>query len=91
MQIMQAGKKRLELAAAFEGFLNTIDQRVLSFDVAASGMAAGLMASRKRRGRAVEIRDTMIAGIVLVHHAMLAARNTEDFEEIPAIINPWVA
>jgi toxin FitB len=89
LQIMQAGKKRSELAAAFEGFLRTIDQRVLFFDVAASEMAAGLMASRKRKGRPVEIRDTMIAGIVLVHHAALATRNISDFEEIPAIINPW--
>jgi toxin FitB len=89
LEIMQAGKKQSLLSIAFEEFLNTLDRRVLSFDVAAADMAAGLMASRRKKGRPIEIRDTMIAGIVLVHHATLATRNTSDFAEIPSIVNPW--
>jgi predicted nucleic acid-binding protein len=89
LQIMQAGKRRSDLAAAFEGFLKTIEQRVLSFDPAAAEMAASLMAARKKKGRPVEMRDTMIAGIVLIHHATLATRNTSDFEDVSRVINPW--
>jgi predicted nucleic acid-binding protein len=34
-------------------------------------------------------RDTMIAGIVLAHHATLATRNVRDFDDIHAtVIDP---
>jgi predicted nucleic acid-binding protein len=34
----------------------------------------------------------MIAGIVLAHHAALATRNTQHFEDVPvSVVNPWVA
>jgi len=50
------------------------------------------MASRQRKGRQGDLRDTMIAGIVLAHHATLATRNTAHFEDIPApIVDPWIA
>jgi predicted nucleic acid-binding protein len=48
------------------------------------------MASRHRKGRPVELRDTMIAGIVLACHATLATRNTPHFEDLAVpLINPW--
>jgi predicted nucleic acid-binding protein len=48
------------------------------------------MAQRKRLGRPVEVRDTMIAGIVLANHATLATRNAQHFSDVAAtVINPW--
>jgi predicted nucleic acid-binding protein len=48
------------------------------------------MAQRKRKGRPAEVRDTMIAGIVLANRATLAARNTQYFKDLPVtVINPW--
>jgi toxin FitB len=48
------------------------------------------MATRQKRGRVGELRDSMIAGIVLSHRASLATRNTSHFEDIvTTIINPW--
>ena len=49
------------------------------------------MASRQRKGRPVELRDTMIAGIVSARHATLATRNLVHFEDlaVPAV-NPWL-
>jgi hypothetical protein len=48
------------------------------------------MASRQKKGRPGDLRDTMIAGIVLAHHASLATRNTAHFEDISApLIDPW--
>jgi predicted nucleic acid-binding protein len=42
------------------------------------------------RGRPGELRDTMIAGIVLASHAKLATRNVKHFEEIASsVVNPW--
>ena len=54
--------------------------------------AAELSAERRRLGRPVEIRDNLIAGIVLASHAKLATRNVKHFEEIAAsLVNPWEA
>jgi len=75
---------------AFEGVLNKIGNRVAAFDVAAAQQAGDLMASRHKKGRPGELRDTMIAGIVLAQHASLATLNTAHFDDIPVtLINPW--
>jgi hypothetical protein len=67
-----------------------IDNRVLSFDLSASKHAGDLMASRRGKGRPVDLRDTKIAGIVLGQHASLATRNVPHFDDISAsVINPW--
>ncbi len=49
-----------------------------------------LAASLKLKGRPRDPRDTMIAGIVLASHAILATRNAEHFEDIAkSVVNPW--
>ena len=90
LQILTAGKRRTFLIQAFEAVLEKIGQRVASFDEAAAQQASDLMATRRKKGRPGDLRDTMIAGIVLAHHAALATRNTSHFEDISAlVINPW--
>jgi predicted nucleic acid-binding protein len=90
VQILAAGRRRTLLAEAFEELLARIGQRVATFDVAAARQASDLMATRHRKGRPVDLRDTMIAGIALAQHATLATRNTVHFEDaaIP-LVNPW--
>jgi predicted nucleic acid-binding protein len=91
LQIMPTGKRRSFLVQAFDAFLEKIGQRVVSFDGAAAQQASDLMASRHKKGRPGDLRDTMIAGIVLAHHATLATRNTSHFEDISVpVINPWI-
>ena len=42
------------------------------------------------RGHPVDVRDTMIAGIVLASHAKLATRNVKDFDDIASwVVKPW--
>jgi predicted nucleic acid-binding protein len=92
LQIMAAGKRRSVLMQAFENLLETMDQRVVPFDAPAAQQAGDLMASRYKTGRPGELRDTMIAGIVLAQHAMLATRNTAHFDDVTIpLVNPWVA
>jgi toxin FitB len=90
LQILEAGRRRSLLTAAFEELLARLGQRVLTFDVPAAGRASDLMAARHRKGRPGDLRDTMIAGIALAQHATLATRNTAHFENasIP-LVNPW--
>jgi predicted nucleic acid-binding protein len=90
LQILPAGKRRSLLIQAFEAVLDTVGKRVAPFDAAAAQQAGDLMASRQKKGRPVELRDTMTAGIVLSRHATLATRNTAHFEDISAsVVNPW--
>ena len=92
LPIMATGKRRSLLMQAFENLLDMMSQRVAPFDAAAARQAADLRASRKRRGRPGELRDTMIAGIVVAHHAALATRNPSHFEDLSVpVVNPWLA
>jgi hypothetical protein len=89
---MPAGKKRSALETRFELYLQSVlENRILYFDSESALRATELYAHRRRRGRPVDERDTMIAGIVLASHATLATRNTKHFEELaPSLVNPWV-
>lgn len=90
--VMPAGKRRSALSEAFERLLGEIDHRISFFDEEAARQAAQLNAYRQKKGTVVELRDTMIAGIALAHHASLATRNTAHFSDIATtIINPWTA
>ncbi|MFZ0311241.1 MAG: type II toxin-antitoxin system VapC family toxin [Candidatus Korobacteraceae bacterium] len=92
LQIMAAGKRRSALGEKFELLIGKFDGRIAALDSEAAQRAAELMAARRKEGRSVELRDTMIAGIVLSHHASLATRNVTHFEDagVP-LINPWEA
>jgi hypothetical protein len=91
LQLMPAGKRRAALVHAFETVLSSlIDGRIASFDADSALQAADLMALRHQQGRPGDLRDTMIAGIVVARHAALATRNTAHFEDLSVpVINPW--
>jgi predicted nucleic acid-binding protein len=92
LQIMAGGKRRSALIQAFAGVLDRIGDRLVAFDAAAAEQAADLMASRHKKGGPGDLRDTMIAGIVLARHATLATRNTAHFDDTSVpLIDPWTA
>jgi predicted nucleic acid-binding protein len=92
LQIMASGKRRSALMRAFDEVLDKMGHRVVAFDAAAAQQASDLMASRHKKGRPGDLRDTMIAGIVLAQHATLATRNTAHFDDVSVpLINPWSA
>lgn len=91
LQIMATGKRRSSLLQSFESLLDKMGHRIAPFDNDAANQAANLMASRQLKGRPVELRDTMIAGIVLARHATLATRNLVHFEDLSVpVVNPWI-
>jgi len=92
LKIMPIGKKRDGLTHLFASIMAEMGHRVCAFDHDAAQLAADLMASRRKKGKVVDLRDTMIAGIVLARHATLATRNVTHFSDIPAtVVNPWTA
>jgi predicted nucleic acid-binding protein len=92
LESMAGGRRKTSLAGRFARFVDAIDHHVLPFDTAAATHAADLSAARKSKGRTVELRDTMIAGIVLARNATLATRNTRHFSDLSvAVVDPWTA
>lgn len=91
LEVMPKGRRQRALIASFELMLKSfIEGRIVPFNAEAAVHAAALMAQRKRKGQPVEVRDTMIAGIVLANRATLATRNTQHFDDLPLkIVNPW--
>ncbi|HYL84517.1 MAG TPA: type II toxin-antitoxin system VapC family toxin [Candidatus Angelobacter sp.] len=88
---MPAGRRREQMTREVEAVLREeIEGRYVSFDAAAAEQTAELMALRRSKGRPVELRDTMIAGIALASRATLATRNTAYFEDLSVpVVNPW--
>ena len=86
-------QRKTLLQQRFEQLVQTdLANRVVVFDVRAAHLAAQLAAERKNRGRPVDMRDTLIAGIALAQGATLATRNIRHFEDLPiSVINPWAS
>ena len=67
-----------------------LGNRVLDFDALAAATAAQLAADRQKAGRAVDLRDTLIAGIAVARRATIATRNTRHFDGLDVtVVNPW--
>lgn len=90
ISMLEHGKRRSRLMQSFDVFLDRIGHRIAPFDLAAAEEAASLSAERRRKGRPVELRDSMIAGVVLSQHAAIATRNVTHFNDVLSqVINPW--
>jgi len=89
--LMVEGQRKTQLQQRFDQLVQIdLANRIVVFDVRAADMAAQLAAERKLRGRTVDVRDTLIAGIAIAQDATLATRNTRHFDDLPTpVINPW--
>jgi predicted nucleic acid-binding protein len=90
---MPAGRRRARLEHVFDrALVEDLQNRVLPFDQPSAERTATLMARRELQGRGIELRDAMIAGIVLTRRAALATRNSKHFEHLElGLINPWAS
>jgi len=89
LQILESGKRRSALMQSFDKVLEAISHRVATFDATAAEVAGDLMAARQKRGKRGDLRDTMIAGIVLANHATLATHNTAHFADLAVrVVDP---
>ena len=91
LALLPNGRRRKELELAFEQLLvEDLEERVLDFDRSAAEAASSLAAARQRNGRTVDMRNTQIAGIVIVRRSALATRNVKHFADLTAeVVNPW--
>jgi predicted nucleic acid-binding protein len=93
LELLAPGRRRRRLQDAFSRALDDdFEGRVLPFEQTAAHQAGVIAARGRQAGRAVEIRDAQIAGIVAARHASLATRNLRHFYGLGiALLNPWAA
>lgn len=85
------GRRRRVLEEAFQDVLtNLLGRRVVEFDLAAAEAAGRARAVHKRRGVAVSIPDSQIAGIALDRGVPIATRDVDGFGHLGiTLVNPW--
>ncbi|TSE25887.1 Toxin FitB [Tepidimonas sediminis] len=93
LALLSEGRRRQALLAALEALLeDDLRWRVLPLDARAATLAAELAARRRRQGRPVDLRDTLIAGIALAHRATIVTRNRRHFADLEVdVVDPWAA
>lgn len=93
IELMSRGRKRDILQQVVEQYLAVdMKNQILPFDSAAARLFGVIPSRRKAQGRPITPLDTQIAAIAFAHNAILATRNTRDFEGCGIqLINPWEA
>jgi predicted nucleic acid-binding protein len=93
LNAMDEGRRKRRLVSAFDALVELgFGDRVAAFDHQAALEAARIGAEREKRGRPVDIKDTLIAGIAVSRGADIATRNVKHFNDLPVgVINPWDA
>ena len=92
VELLPPGKRRDKLNSEAEAtFRLDFGGRILDFDEMAARQFAQIAASRRKAGRPIAEFDAQIAAIARVHGAIVATRNTGDFEDCGIhLVNPWV-
>jgi predicted nucleic acid-binding protein len=91
IETLPEGKRKTALRHhALTLFNSDFPGKVLPFDVHAATVYADIVASSRSKGRTISFADGQIAAICIDHEAVLATRNTKDFDFLDiALINPW--
>ncbi|HZQ52644.1 MAG TPA: type II toxin-antitoxin system VapC family toxin [Bryobacteraceae bacterium] len=91
IEMFPSGKRRSRLHAAVERlFADEFPERILPFDSQAALVYPKIVTKRVHLGRPISQFDALIASVCQSRNAMLATRNTDDFEDCGlTIINPW--
>ncbi len=88
--LLPAGKRRTRLQEWFAKGAKQLN--VVEFDAATATVWAKLLAELKRKGRAMPIKDSLIAASARQHDLSIATRNTTDFRHAGVkLVNPFDA
>jgi toxin FitB len=88
--LLPAGRKRKRLLDWFQRGVQQLN--VFEIDAETAAIWAKLLADLKRKGRAIPIKDSLIAATARQHGLTVATRNTADFRHagVP-VVNPFKA
>jgi len=86
--LLRHGKRRTALERWFDAGARRL--HCLPWDLDTGLRWADLIARLRSRGRAMPIKDSLIAATALVHHLTVVTRNTTDFDEADVpLLNPF--
>jgi toxin FitB len=93
IRLLSDGKRRRGVwDAAKKIFAEDFAGQVLSFDSDAAENFAEIAAARRMAGKPISQFDAMIAAMARSRGAILATRNTKDFEDCSIeVVDPWTA
>lgn len=85
------GRRRSDLESRWQVLLGAYADGVLPYDLPAARETARIAAARFDIGCPISLADAQIAGISVAADAVLATRNTKDFEHIDdlRLLNPF--
>ena len=91
IEILASGKRRDKLSAQAQGmFTEDFIGHILSFDEPGARAFSQIAAERRALGRLIAEMDAQIAAIARANGALLATRNSADFEDCGIrLVNPW--
>lgn len=91
LALLPAGAKQQDLRARAASLISQgFGDRIFGFDLDAASAYGGLLAQRRRMGRAPSGFDMLIAAIAHARGMAVATRNVADFEGCGLLlINPW--
>jgi hypothetical protein len=86
--LLPAGRRRKRLEQWFTRGVECLP--VLDFDAPSAATWARLLAGLKRKGRAMSVKDSLIAATALAHDLNVATRNATDFRHAGVrVVNPF--
>jgi predicted nucleic acid-binding protein len=91
IELHAKGRRRNQLEDNLARVLDAgFNGRILNFDQEAANAAAFISAKQRSSGHPNEIRDILIAGIVVSRRADLATRSVRHFQNLDIrLIDPW--
>lgn len=88
--VLPKGKRKQNLAAAFDGVMELFAARILPFDTQAARGYADLAVRARVAGRGFPTPDGYIAAIAAAHGFAVASRDTSAFDAAGlTVIDPW--
>ena len=86
--LLPRGKRRVALERWFDAGVRRV--HCLPWEAKTGLRWAALLASLRMRGRAMPIKDSLIAATALVHGLVVVSRNENDFEQAGVeVMNPF--
>ncbi|WP_419942843.1 PIN domain-containing protein [Candidatus Palauibacter sp.] len=88
--VLPHGRRRDTLRNVLSEFIQRYEDRILSVGTEAAAWAARFRAEVRRKGRALDLGDALIAGTAKAHDLSVATRNVTDFGGLDLVVaNPW--
>ena len=88
IELMSSGKRRRAMERWFEQIEEWATDRVLPVDAEVMRAWGAYYAKQSKRGRALDVMDSLLAATALTHGLTIASRNLTDFPDVPGV-NPW--